>query len=220
MGRQNDRTATGRMRRIETCAGFRLKCFKLQKSDQRRLHEMRKIIILCVGLALLSVAVCFDWADLLPSSGLPAHELSNPGVRADLATLRGVCVIFATGLIISVIVLWKYPGFAAGLADKFEVLTLTMARTPFFVPLSLTTLVLAKTSLQLGLYLIGYSAYGADDFSRSLSADYWLYFVGSISAGTAGLDSEVRAGFPSRIICLALASLFIEISILHPRLLT
>jgi uncharacterized membrane protein len=37
-------------------------------------------------------------------------------------------------------------------------------------------LILAKTVLQLGLYFIGYAAYGADDFSRSLSADYWLYY--------------------------------------------
>src|SRR5215467_12032086 len=117
---------------------------------------MRHIIALCVGIVLLSVGVV-DWADLLPKIGLPARELSNPWIIADLRTLRGACVIFATGLVFSTIILWNAPDAITKLADKVEISLSRISRRPFFVPLCLVILVLAKTILQLRLYVIGYA---------------------------------------------------------------
>ena len=73
----------------------------------------------------------------------------------------------------------------AALSNEIEVFIATAAHSPLFMPLALMTLVLMKTVLQLGLYLIGYSAYGADDFSRSLNADFGCTIVDSISGGRA-----------------------------------
>src|SRR5215471_2658928 len=134
------------------------------------------ILICCVGIALLLIGLSLDWAHLLTIVRFPTGELNNPWVRADLATLRGVCVVVATALILSRITLWRHHHVVANLANKIDVLSATAGQSPFFIPLSLTSLVLIKTTLQLGLYLIGYTAYGADDFARSLSADYWLYY--------------------------------------------
>jgi len=62
-------------------------------------------MVFFVGLVLLLIGIGFDWADLLPKIGLPVRELSNPWVVADLGTLRTTCVIFATVLIVSAVVL-------------------------------------------------------------------------------------------------------------------
>ena len=64
-----------------------------------------------------------------------------------------------------------------------------------------------KTVLQLGLYLIGYSAYGADDFSRSLNADYWLYYRRFDLGweGWLGLGGSGWLPFPDYLFSLALA---------------
>src|SRR4029453_5352584 len=64
----------------------------------------------------------------------------------------------------------------AGFSRRVDAIRRAAAEWPLVVPLALTVLVLTKTVLQLGLYLIGYRAYAADDFSRALSADYWLYY--------------------------------------------
>jgi uncharacterized membrane protein len=132
--------------------------------------------VFLAGIALFVVGLSFDPSHFLTMVRLPTGELNNPWVRADLATLRAVCVLIATGLIISRVFLWRYSQVVAGLANQIDVFISSAAHSPLFIPLSLTTLVLMKTVLQLGLYLIGYTAYGADDFSRSLNADYWLYY--------------------------------------------
>jgi Dolichyl-phosphate-mannose-protein mannosyltransferase len=134
------------------------------------------IVVFFTGITLLLVGLSFDWAHLLTIVRFPTGELNNRWMRADLATLRCVCVVIATVLIISRIVVWRYPQLVTSLSNQTEVFISTAARMPLFTPLSLATLVSMKTVLQLGLYLIGYAAYAADDFSRSLSADYWLYY--------------------------------------------
>ena len=134
------------------------------------------IVILLAGIALLLVGLSFDWVHILRAIRFPAGELNNPWVRTDLTTLRYLCVLIGAVLIISRIVLWGYPNVVADLANKIEVSISTAAQLPLFMALALATLGLMKTVLQLGLYLIGYTAYGADDFARSLSADYWLYY--------------------------------------------
>ena len=134
------------------------------------------MVALILAIVVLVVGVCFDWAHLLPSLGFPSGELSNPWVRTDLAMLRRVCILIATALIASRLVLWRYPEVVARISDKTDIMMSTAAHSVLFMPLCLTTLILLKTVLQLGLYFVGYSAYGADDFARSLTADYWLYY--------------------------------------------
>jgi Dolichyl-phosphate-mannose-protein mannosyltransferase len=134
------------------------------------------LALFLVGLVPLVGSLLFDWSDLLVQVGLPIRELSNAWVRADLKTLRVVCVVSASLLLLSRIAFWKYPETIARAYVGARAYLGTAARSPLFVPLSLTALVLAKTVLQLGLYFVGYATYGADDFARSLSADYWLYY--------------------------------------------
>jgi hypothetical protein len=133
------------------------------------------LALFLVGLVVLVGSLLFDWSDLLVRVGLPIRELSNAWVRADLKTLRVVCVVSASLLLLSRIAFWKYPEIIARAYVGARTYLGAAARSPLFVPLSLTALVLAKTVVQLGLYFVGYATYGADDFARSLSADYWLY---------------------------------------------
>jgi hypothetical protein len=128
------------------------------------------------GIALLVTACLADWTHLLWLVGFPADKLYHPRVQGDLAILRSLAVVIATLLMISVIVLWKYPQAVRSLSTKAEGLVSGAAQLPLFIPLSLTALVLMKTVLQFSLYLAGYAAYAADDFGRSLSADYWLFY--------------------------------------------
>jgi hypothetical protein len=165
------------------------------------------LILVPTGVALLLIGLCVDWVDLLRRIGFPAGELSNRWVRADLATLRGVCVLIASVLVASRIVLFRYPHIVAGLSRTLDALALSAGRQPLFIPLSLTALVLMKTVLQLGLYLIGYTAYGADDFSRSLSADYWLRYrkLDLGWDGWLGLSGSGWLPFPDYLFSLGLA---------------
>jgi len=95
----------------------------------------------------------------------------------------------------------------AGWGDKVETLISTAAQMPWFIPLSLATLILMKTVFQFGLYLLGYSAYGADDFSRSLNADYWLYYRRFDLGweGWLGLGGSGWLPFPDYLFSLGLA---------------
>jgi len=169
--------------------------------------KIPNIPVLAGGIVLLLGGVYFNWVELLPKIGFPLRELSNPWVRADLAMLRGVWIVFATALITSRLVLWKYPDLVGVVAEKLGVSFLTIGRSRFTVPLILSTLVLAKTLLQLGLYWIGYSAYGADDFSRSLNADYWLYYRRFDLGweGWLGLGGSGWLPFPDYLFSLGLA---------------
>src|SRR5438132_4589501 len=90
--------------------------------------ELPNVIVFFTGLAVLLVGLSFDWTHLLTTVRFPAGELSNPWVRADLATLRGVCVLIATVLIISRIVLWRYSQVVAGLSHRIEVFISTAAQ--------------------------------------------------------------------------------------------
>src|SRR2546428_77712 len=83
--------------------------------------ELPNVIVFFTGLAVLLVGLSFDWTHLLTTVRFPAGELSNPWVRADLAMLRGVCVLIATALILSRIVLWRCPQVVAGVSYKMEV---------------------------------------------------------------------------------------------------
>jgi hypothetical protein len=134
-----------------------------------RLH----IVVFLAGLALLLVSLGLDWVHFLRMVGFPAEKLYHPRVQADLATLRRLSVVAASLLMICPILLWRYPRVVARLSQSIEGVRAVAARLPMFVPLAVATLVLMKTVLQLTLYLLGYSAYAADDFARTLKADDW-----------------------------------------------
>jgi Dolichyl-phosphate-mannose-protein mannosyltransferase len=165
------------------------------------------LILWPLGIALLLVGLYFDWADLLTRIGFPGGELSNRWVRVDLTTLRCVCVVSASALLASRIVLSRYPHIVARFSQRMDAFAQLAAPLPLFIPLSLTTLVLTKTVLQLGLYFIGYTAYGADDFSRSLSADYRLYHrtLDLGWDGWLGLSGSGWLPFPDYLFSLGLA---------------
>jgi Dolichyl-phosphate-mannose-protein mannosyltransferase len=147
------------------------------KSSVVSVENLASIIACLAGIILLLLGGLTDWLSLLTIARLPQSELSNPWIRADLVTLRTLCVFVGCLLVISPVALWTYPLEITALSDWVGVVRRTAAaRCLLFVLLSLTTLVLMKTVLQLCLFLFGYAAYGADDFSRTLSADYWLYY--------------------------------------------
>jgi Dolichyl-phosphate-mannose-protein mannosyltransferase len=167
-----------------------------------------RAVLICAPATLLVIAaVSFDWVHLLALIRFPAGELTNQWVRVDLATLQALCALMGVLVILSRVVLWKYPEALDALSGKLDALRVSAARSPLTVPLVLILLVSTKTVLQLGLYLIGYSVYAADDFSRSLSADYWLQFrrfdLGS--EGWLGLSGSGWLPFSDYVFGLALA---------------
>jgi len=133
-------------------------------------------LVFSVAIAFLLVALAYEWADLLVKVGFPVRELSNPWLRSELATVRVECILIATALIISRIVLWRCPHRVEAFAKKIDAFALEASRVRSFIPLCLAVLISVKTVLQLGLYFIGYVNYAGDDFGRTLSAAYWLHY--------------------------------------------
>jgi hypothetical protein len=88
-------------------------------------------------------------------------------VQGDLAILRGLGVAIVSLLIISRILLWRYPCCITIVAEKIQAFMSVVAKLSLLIPLSLTILVLLKTVLQLSLYFSGYTVYAADDFGRT-----------------------------------------------------
>ena len=133
-------------------------------------------VVFLMGIALLLVGFFLDWIRLLTLVHFPINELNNPWVKADIGIIRAMCFLMGTFASITPVLIWRYPALLRSFSEKLEDAIQAAARSPLFVPLCLMGLILAKTVLQLGLYFIGYSAFGADDFGRPLSADYWLYY--------------------------------------------
>jgi hypothetical protein len=138
--------------------------------------SLQNLVALLAAIALLWSSLYFDWVHMLKMVGFPADKLYHPRVQTDLAILRTVTVFVAILSILSEILLWKDRDWLARLWKRTEAVLSSAAQSPLFVPLLLTTLVLMKTALQLAVYFAGYAAYAADDFGRSLKADYWLQF--------------------------------------------
>ena len=134
------------------------------------------LLALALGAALLAAALSFDWVHLLSIVRFPAGEMNNRWVRVDLITLRALCAVAGTLIVLSAVTLRTRPEVFAGWSRRLESLRAAAARSRMTAPLLLAVLVLTKTVLQLGLYFGGYTVYAADDFSRSLSADYWLQY--------------------------------------------
>jgi hypothetical protein len=157
--------------------------------------------------ALLWSSLYLDWLDVVKVMGFPADKLYHPRVQADLAIIRTVTVFIAILSILSGIAFWKGRDLLAGLLNRAEADLSYLAQSPMFVPLLLTTLVVTKTALQLGVYFAGYAAYAADDFGRTLKADYWLQYH-KFDLGQEGWLDLGRSGwlpFPDYLFGLALA---------------
>jgi hypothetical protein len=165
------------------------------------------VALVVVGLAIAAGGLFVNLDLLLRLADLPPTAVSNPWVRADLTTLRVVGVVTATLLVVSRIVVAGFPAMAAKLPAAIDGLVSSAGRTPFVAALILATIVLAKTALQLVLWVVGFSAYGADDFSRTLSADYWLFFKRLYFGWTGwiGLSGSGWLPFPDYLFGLALA---------------
>ena len=128
---------------------------------------------LIVGVALLLFGVFVDWIALLAAFGFPAHELSNRWVLADLRVIRGTCVLLGALLVAARVALSR-PQAIDRFAARLDAIGAGAAAQPLLMPLAVISLILATIVLQLMLYMTGYSAFSPDDFSRPLSAAFWL----------------------------------------------
>jgi hypothetical protein len=128
------------------------------------------ILILMAGTALLLGSLSLDATYLLGLAGFPADRLHHYRVQGDLALIRVIGGLIAIILVSSQVVFWVRPD--AGRTFYAKVEALVRSAGPSFVPLSLGILVLAKTALQLTLFLFGYALYEGDDFGRAIKSDY------------------------------------------------
>jgi Dolichyl-phosphate-mannose-protein mannosyltransferase len=166
------------------------------------------IIVFLIGIALLALSLYFDGVHLLRIVGFPADKLYHPRVQGDLAILQGLGVLIATLLMISRIILWRYPHVVRSSSEKIEAFISAAAQLPWFIPLSLTTLVLMKTVLQLTLYLTGYMVYAGDEFARAMRGDYWVQHLEFELGGQVGYLALLGGGqlpFPDYLFGLGLA---------------
>jgi hypothetical protein len=178
-----------------------------QSSSSQKLLTTVLATACLAGVVLLSVALFFDSAGLLRLLRLPSREFDNPWIIKDLATLRTVSAVTGTLLLVSGVLLWTRPHWALRLPRPLQFLAADAPETSLAIALILTFVIVLKTLLQLSLYSNGYSAYGGDDFSRSLNADYWLYHR-TFDLGWSGWLGLGGAGwlpFPDYLFGVALA---------------
>jgi hypothetical protein len=162
--------------------GFRQETWMVERHDPTTLlsssHKLLRTVVTlgCIsGAVLLAIALFFDGPSILRLLRMPSREFHNQWILKDLATLRSVSGVAGSLLLISAVILWTRPDWALRLSRPAHFLVAHAPEPSFAIALILTFVVFAKTLLQLSLYSHGYSAYGGDDFSRSLNADYWLY---------------------------------------------
>jgi hypothetical protein len=134
------------------------------------------LVLFAAGMGLMLVAMFLDWNAVLASLGFPAHELSNPWVRADIGVVRSVTLLLGALLVLSRILLWRSPTLIDTIVARGGEIAASAERQPLLIPMVLIALILGKTVLQLVLYMTGYTAFSADDFGRPLSAAFWLRY--------------------------------------------
>jgi hypothetical protein len=162
---------------------------------------------IAAALAIAGLGLSLDLNQALRLLGLPPHAVSSPWLRDEFTTLRFVCVVVA-GLYAGARVAFRVrPALGDTIHARLGVLLAGAAGSPLTVPLTLVALIGVKTALQLLLYGAGYTSYGADDFSRSLNADYWLYFkrLDFGWEGWLGLSGAGWLPFPDYLFGAALA---------------
>jgi Dolichyl-phosphate-mannose-protein mannosyltransferase len=160
-----------------------------------------------LAAVLLFIGIALEWTSALDTLGFPAEKLGHPRVQAEVRILRGLSVAVGVGIVVSWVTLRRYRSALTAVSREIDHALALAAQSRILVPLVLTTLVLAKTGLQLMLYVLGYTAFSADDFGRALKADYWLqhrrFDLGQ--EGWLGLSGSGWLPFPDYVFGLALA---------------
>ncbi|MGE0813586.1 MAG: glycosyltransferase family 39 protein [Vicinamibacterales bacterium] len=170
----------------------------------------RSPVWLGVGAAAAALAAA---AFAVPGEALAGGLPLPPGLRAnawlmtDLQTTRLVAVAAAAATALAAGVLWWRPAAVDRVPMAVDRLLGQVAGPSAVTAWMLATIVAAKTALQFGLYFLGYRAYGADDFSRALTADYWRQFhrLDFGWEGWLGLSGSGWLPFPDYLFGLALA---------------
>lgn len=166
----------------------------MHRDYQRGWQRLDWIAVLGGGAVVL-VAALFNPVEFLARTGFPARELSNPWLRAEIVTLQVVGILTGILLIASRIVFNRRPQAVVRLSDRIDRLTGAARQFPVFIALALASLILAKTVLQLGLFVLGYSYYSGDDVGRTLRAAYWLSSPTKMDLGMDGSLGLAGAGW-------------------------
>jgi hypothetical protein len=171
-----------------------------------RLTASSNIVLFITGSVILLFALFADLIDILKTVGFPVVKLSGERGQTDLAIFRAVNVLVGVTLVAVPVVTWKNPYAFTKVTAAAQGFLSAAARLPLFTTWFLGALVLAKTALQFGLFLVGYRAYAGDDFSRSLKADHWLQHAKSSFDLAAWLNLESpQLPFPDYLFGLALS---------------
>jgi dolichyl-phosphate-mannose-protein mannosyltransferase len=177
------------------------------RQDHRHRWRFVDAAMVAPALGLAAVCLALDLNGALRLLGLPPDAVSTPWIRDEFTTLRSVGVVVAVLYAGARIGFRVWPALVEILPARVSVLLAVAATSPVAVPLTLVALIAGKTALQLLLYAVGYTSYGADDFSRSLNADYWLYFKRFDFGweGWLGLSGSGWLPFPDYLFGAALA---------------
>lgn len=170
----------------------------------RRLNALYPLCVVA-GAVLVLAGLVLDASRLLALAGLAPDQLRNTWVRQEFVTARVWCIVTGSLLALAGGLLWRFPAASIRAADALRNATLSAEQRPSIVVVALALLVLAKTVIQFLLYRNGYVAYGADDFARTLSADYWLHHGGGSGDSWLGFAGSVWLPLPDVVFGLGLA---------------
>jgi Dolichyl-phosphate-mannose-protein mannosyltransferase len=160
-----------------------------------------------MAVAFLCFGVSLEWETLLDTLGFPADKLRHPRVQGELRLVRSLSLTVAVAIAVSRLALRRRRNALIAVSQEIDHAISSAVQSRIVVPLILATLVLAKTGLQLTLYLLGYTAFAADDFGRTLKADYWLQHprLDLGLEGWVGLGGSAWLPFPDYLFGLGLA---------------
>ena len=163
---------------------------------------------LVAGVALVLAGLALDASRISALTDLKANLLHNTWIQRELfVTARLWCLFTGSLLALAGALLWIFPGGAGRLVDALRAVATAVERRPSIAAAAVTLLVLAKSVIQFLLYRNGYVAYGADDFARTLSADYWLHHPAGGAPGDSwlGFAGSVWLPLPDVVYGLGLA---------------
>ncbi|HEX7777674.1 MAG TPA: hypothetical protein VF424_00460, partial [Vicinamibacterales bacterium] len=162
---------------------------------------------LVAGVALVLAGLFLDASRVSAIAGLNPDLLQNPWIRREFVTAQMWCLVTGSLLALAAALLWIFPGASGRMIDALRAVAIAVERRPSMAAATVTLLVLAKSVIQFLLYRNGYVAYGADDFARTLSADYWLHHPAGAAPGDGwlGFAGSVWLLLPDVVYGLGLA---------------
>jgi dolichyl-phosphate-mannose-protein mannosyltransferase len=134
------------------------------------------------GLALFLIGLVLDWSLLVGLTGLPVDQQRGIWLQGEMTNARVWC-LFTGALLMTAGVVSRYASLAARWCDALRKPAVAIESGRVLVPAVLIALVVAKSAIEIAIYAKGYAAYGADDFARSLSADYVFHHSAPAHAG-------------------------------------